>query len=293
MGRILYTYLLEDEMKKEIGIIGIGNVGSMLLHKFLELNIFNEESISVANRSFEKLDSLREKYPSMNIFSSNIDLAKKCKNVLLCVEPLNLPKVLLEIKPYINDKTYLMVSTSMVKHEDIRKFHKGPVTIFMPTLISMVNGGVTIINHNQGVDEEKKKFFNEIMSSFSETKELDEEDIAISQNMTASFPGFFAEIMLEFVKSASKHSKNVSDEDLEHMLLVSLLGASRLLLEKNMSFEETIHRVSTKGGITYEGVKVFEKMLPEVFDAALGANISRYDEIAKIAAKNIEDLLKD
>lgn len=280
-------------MKKEIGIIGIGNVGSMLLHKFIDLNIFNEEDIYVANRSVEKLDSLREKYPSMNICYNNIELAKKCDNILLCVEPLNLPKVLLEIKPHINDKTYLMVSTSMVKQEDIGKFHNGATTIFMPTLISMINGGVTIINHNNYVDEGKKKFFADMLSSFSEVKELDEEDIAISQNMTASFPGFFAEIMLEFVKSASKRSKNVSNEDLEHMLLVSLLGASRLLLEMDMSFEETIHRVSTKGGITYEGVKVFEKMLPEVFDAAIGANLSRYDEIAKIASENIEDILKD
>lgn len=280
-------------MKKEIGIIGIGNVGSMLLHKFLDHNIFNEENIYVANRSFEKLHSLREKYPSMNICSNNVELAKKCDNILLCVEPLNLPKVLLEIKSYINEKTYLMVSTSMVKQDDIKKFHNGATTIFMPTLISMINGGVTIINHNDCVEDEKKDYFNDMLSSFSEIKELDEEDIAISQNMTASFPGFFAEIMLEFVKSASKSSKNVSDEDLEHMLLVSLLGASRLLLEMDMSFEETIHRVSTKGGITYEGVKVFEKMLPEVFDAALGANLTRYDEIAKIASENIEELLND
>ncbi len=280
-------------MKKEIGIIGIGNVGSMLLHKFLDHNIFKEKNIYVANRSFEKLHSLREKYPSINICSSNVELAKKCDNILICVEPLNLPKVLLEIKSYINEKTYLMVSTSMVKQDDIKKFHNGATTIFMPTLISMINGGVTIINHNDCVEDEKKDYFNDMLSSFSEIKELDEEDIAISQNMTASFPGFFAEIMLEFVKSASKSSKNVSDEDLEHMLLVSLLGASRLLLEMDMSFEETIHRVSTKGGITYEGVKVFEKMLPEVFDAALGANLTRYDEIAKIASENIEELLND
>ena len=279
-------------MERKIGIIGIGNVGSMLLRKFVELNLFSEENIYVANRSPEKLESLRGKYPSINICNSNIELTKKCSNILLCVEPLNLPYVLLEIKPYINEKTYLMVSTSMVKHEDIRKFHGGSITIFMPTLISMVNGGVSLVFHNEHVDKQKKEFFHNLLNSFSEVKVLGEEDINVSQNLTASFPGFFAEIMLEFVKAISKHSQNVSDEDLEHMLLVSLLGASRLHLEKNMSFEETINRVSTKVGITYEGVKVFKETLPVVFDAALNASISRYDEIGRLASKSIDELLR-
>lgn len=276
-------------MKNEIGIIGIGNIGSMLLHKFLELNIFDEENIYVANRSAKKLDSLRKEYPSINVCATNIELANKCSNILLCVEPLNLPNVLLEIKPYLSDETYLMVSTSMVKLEDIEGFHKGAISIFMPSLISMINGGFTLVCHNGNVDEQKKNFFHKI-TSFSETKVLREEDINLAQNMTATFPGFFAEIMLEYVKAASKHSRNLSAEELEHLLLVSLLGLPKLLIEKNMSFGETINRVSTKGGVTYEGVKIFEKMLPEVFDSALDAAMGRYDEISQMASENIKNL---
>lgn len=278
-------------MERKIGIIGIGNVGSMFIQKFTEFNLFAEENIYAANRTVEKLHSLKEKYPLINICSSITDLAKKCSNILLCVKPLDLPYVLLEIQPYINDKTYLMVSTSMIKHEDIRKFHKGSITIFMPTLISMVNGGVSLVYHNDHVDEEKKAYFHNLLSSFSEVKVLDEEDINLSQNMTATFPGLYAEIMLEFVKAASKRSNNVSDEDLEHMLLVSLLGASRLLLERNMSFEETINRVSTKGGTTNAGVTVLKRMLPEVFDATLDASITRHDEMSKAVSNSIDDLL--
>lgn len=278
-------------MKKQIGIIGIGNVGSMLLHKFIEMNLLEEENIYVANRSTEKLESLEKKYPSLKICKSNEELVKKCREIMICVEPLNLPKVLLEIQPFLSDDTYLMISTSMVAHKDLSKFHKGSITIFMPTLISMVNGGITIACHNDNVSEDEKMFFENLMGNFSEVKVMGEEDINLSQNLTASFPGFFAEIMLEFVKAASKRSKNVTDDDLEHMLLVSLLGASRLLLEKNMSFEETINRVSTKGGITYEGVKVFKEKLPEVFDAALEASTGRYNVITGLASKEANELI--
>lgn len=277
-------------MKKELGIIGIGNVGSMLLHKLVELDLLEEKNIYAANRSKEKLESLEKKYPQLNICGSNVELAQSCDNILLCVEPLNLPSVLLEIQPYLNEKKYLMISTSMVSHKDINKFHEGSITIFMPTLISMVNGGVTLTYHNKHVNSNNRIFFESIMQSFSEVKILSEEDLNLSQNLTASFPGFFAEIMLEFVKAASKRSDKVSHEELEHMLLVSLLGASRLLLEKNMSFEETINRVSTKGGITFEGVKVFKEKLPEVFDAALNASMGRYEEITRTASASINQL---
>lgn len=277
-------------MEKKLGIIGIGNVGSMLLHKIIEMDLFKEENIYVANRSKEKLESLEKKYPLLNICSSNADIAKQCNNIILCVEPLNLPNVLLEIQQYLSEEKYLMISTSMVAHKDIYQFHEGSITIFMPTLISMVNGGVTLAFHNNHVTRDEVLFFTDIMQNFSEVKILSEEDINLSQNLTASFPGFFAEIMLEFVKAATKRSDSVSHEELEHMLLVSLLGASRLLLEKNMSFEETINRVSTKGGITFEGVKVFKEMLPQVFDAALNASMGRYDEITKLANKNIKEI---
>lgn len=278
-------------MKKEIGIIGIGNMGSMLLNKFIEMNLLEEENIYVANRSTEKLESLEKKYPSLKICKSNEELVKQCKKIMICVEPLNLPKVLLEVQPFLSDDTYLMISTSMVAHKDLSKFHKGSITIFMPTLISMVNGGITIACHNDKVTQNEKKYFEDIMNNFSEVKVMGEEDINLSQNLTATFPGFFAEIMSEFVKAASRRSKSVNDKDFEHILLVSLLGASRLLLEKNMSFEETINRVSTKGGITYEGVKVFKERLPEVFDAALEASTGRYNVITELASKEVNELI--
>lgn len=278
-------------MDKKIGIIGIGNVGSMILSKIIEHSIYKEENIFVANRSAEKLDSIKLKYPKINTVQSNTELAGLCNNIIISVEPLNLPGVFHEISSSLDDDAYLMISTSMVGIKDIHKFYKGSVTIFMPTLISMVNGGVTLSHHGENVQSAKKQIFENIMSRFSEIKLLSEEDISLAQNLTASFPGFFAAIMLEFIKSVSKKSKSVTDGELEHMLLISLLGASRLLLEKDMSFEETINRVSTKGGITYEGVKVFEKMLPNVFDTAIEASMNRYNEITKTASKNISDII--
>lgn len=278
-------------MKKEIGIIGLGNVGSMLLNKIIELNIYEENHIYVANRSKEKIENAVKKYPLLNVCESNKELAEKCKNIIVCVEPLNLPGVMAGIKSYLNNETYLMISTSMVATKDLSKIHNGKTTIFMPTLISLVNSGVTLVYHNEFVSDEDRNTFENILTKISEISVLEEKDINLSQNLTATFPGIFAAIMNEFVKSALKHSTSVTHEELERMLLISINGASRLLIEKNMSFEETINKVSTRGGITYEGVKVCKEKLPEVFDATINATVNKYNIITETASSMIDELI--
>ncbi|MBP1926617.1 pyrroline-5-carboxylate reductase [Sedimentibacter acidaminivorans] len=279
-------------MNNNVGIIGLGNVGSMLLNQFLKLNLLREEDVYIANRSKEKLNNFIKEYPALNICEDNAEIAKKCNKIFVCAEPVNIPAVILDMKPFLNEESYILVSTSMISHNDLNKIHNGKITIFMPTLISMVNGGVTLAYHNEFITEEDSKFFEYLMGSMSEVKVLEEEDINLTQNLTASFPGFFAEIMSEFVKAASKHTKHICDEELEYMLLVSLAGAPRLLLERNLSFEDTINRVSTKGGITYEGVKVYNEKLPAVFDEAFNATIKRYKEITKNTSDIINELIK-
>jgi pyrroline-5-carboxylate reductase len=288
----LFLIIKEKKMNNSIGIIGLGNVGSMLLNQFLKLDLLKEEDVYIANRSKEKLDNFIKEYPSINICESNADIAKKCNKIFVCAEPVNIPTVLLDMKPFLNEESYILVSTSMIAHDDLKRIHNGKTTIFMPTLISMVKGGVTLAYHNEFVTEDDSKFFEYLLGSMSEVKVLEEEDINLTQNLTASFPGFFAEIMSEFVKSASKHTRHISDEELEHLLLLSLAGAPRLLLERNLSFEETINRVSTKGGITYEGVKVYKEKLPAVFDEAFDATINRYKEITKNTSNIINELMK-
>jgi pyrroline-5-carboxylate reductase len=267
-------------------------MGGMLLNKFLELNLVEESDVYIANRSRGKIDAALEKFPSLNVCESNVELAKKCKNIFLCVEPLNMPGVLMEIRDYLSDDTYLMVSTTIVSSNDIYKIHKGKITIFMPTLISMVNGGVTLAYHNDSVEAKDRDLFEGLLNNLGEVSILGEEDIKLTQNITACFPGFFAEIMSEIVKSASKRSSSVEDKELEHLLLVSVLGAARLLLEKNMGFDETINRVATKGGITYEGVSVLKDNLPMVFDKVFDATLSKYDVVTEKASNMIDELVK-
>lgn len=277
-------------MDKKLGIIGLGNMGSMILEQLLNLNIIKENEAYISNRSRKKLENLKEKYNSVNICENNAEVAEKCRDIMICVEPTNVPSVLLEIKPYLNDESYLMISTATVAYDDIYKIYRGKITKFMPTLNSTVRGGITLVCHNDLVTKDKKYYFESLMANISEVNVIKEEDVNLCHNLTGSLPAIVSEIMLEFVRAASKHSINMTAEEIEHMVMVSLAGASKLFIEKNMKFEDTIRRVSTKGGITYEGIKIYEKELPQIFEHAFDVTTKKYDDITNNAARTINEL---
>jgi len=278
-------------MNKNTGFIGLGNMGSMMLDQFLKLNLLKENDVYIANRSREKLDNFAKNYPFLNICENNTEIAQKCNRIIICVEPSNVPTVLLEIIPYLNEESYLMISTSTVAYVDLYKIHMGKITKFMPTLNSTVRSGITLVCHNELVTEEDKKFFEGLMSEISEVNIIKEEDVKLCHNLTGSLPAIISEIMLELVRAASKHSINVTDEQIEHMTMVSLAGASKLFIEKNMKFEDTINKVSTKGGITYEGIKIYQKTLPSVFEEAFDVTIKKYADITENVSNVINELI--
>jgi pyrroline-5-carboxylate reductase len=278
-------------MNKNFGLIGLGNMGAMILDQLLKLNLLNEKDVYAANRSKEKLDNFQKQYNSINL-CNNIEVAKNCRNIMLCVEPSNVPNVLLDIVPYLNENSYLMISTATIAYNDLYKIYKGKITKFMPTLNSTVRGGVTLVCHNELVSDEEKNYFGELMSGMSEVQVIKEEDMNLCHNLTGSLPAVISEFMLEFVRAASKHSINMTMEEIEHMVMVSLAGASKLFIEKNMKFEDTINRVSTKGGITFEGIKIYEKKLPDIFNEAFDTTIKKYDDITNNVSKIIDDLVK-
>lgn len=105
-----------------------------------------------------------------------------------------------------------------------------------------------------------------MLSRISKVKIIKEEDFDVGAELTSCAPGFITSIFQEFVNSALKHAKNLSREEISEMVVTTLYATSKLLLEKEMSFEEIIERVATKRGITEEGVKVLRESLPQVFD---------------------------
>lgn len=61
----------------------------------------------------------------------------------------------------------------------------------------------------------------------------------------------------------------------------TLEGTLKFIAENDLSFDEVISRVATKGGITEEGIRVLQVGLPETLDAMFDKAIKKRNFISE------------
>ncbi len=268
-----------------IGIIGYGNMGSMLVNTFISEKIFKEEEIIVSTRTKEKLKLLKEKYSNINIAEDNKEVVKKAKYIFICVKQIEVRGVLEEIRDFLNERSHIISLAGAVSLENIEKIFDGKITKITPTILSEVKEGITLLCHNKKVEEEDKAFIEGIFSKISRVKRISEKDFALAVELTSCAPGFFASIFEEFVNSSIKHNTSLSLDDIKEMIIYTILGTVKLFIEKDYSFDEVINKVATKGGITEEGVKVIKEKIPSVFDEVFEKTLEK----RKIIKEKVEE----
>jgi pyrroline-5-carboxylate reductase len=63
------------------------------------------------------------------------------------------------------------------------------------------------------------------------------------------------------------------------MVVSTLFGTSKVMMEKGIGFSEMIRRVATKGGITEEDVNVLNHHLPSTFDEVFQKTLTKHAHV--------------
>lgn len=262
----------------KIGFVGYGSMGSMIIKGFLSSKVLKPDEIIISTRTKSKLDDISKEYPEIEITDNNTFLASKCEKIFLFVGTNSVKEVIEEIKDKISKNSYIIYIAAALTMENVESVFQGKITKVIPSLTSEVKEGVSLICHNKKVMEKDAKFVNKLFNTISEVKIIEEEDFEVGTNLTSCTPAFIASIFMKFSETGSKYS-NFTMEETEDMVIKTLYGTVKLLHEGNMSFQDVISRVATKGGITEEGVKILEKDLPDVFDKLFKTTLDKRKKI--------------
>ena len=107
----------------------------------------------------------------------------------------------------------------------------------------------------------------------------------MGSELVSCMPGFIASIFDVICQSAKKHTE-ISQELIVQMVLKTVSATSELMLKKEMTFEDVVSRVATKGGITEEGAKVIYEGLPEIADLMFEKTLEK----RRLTTKKAEEL---
>jgi len=255
-------------MKKNIGIIGFGNMGSALAGY-----IKQDYRVSCFDKDSAKL----EKLSGIKVFSCIPDLVKNSDVVMLAVKPQDFKELLEQIKPAASaDKLFISIAAGITTSFIEQNLGVVRAVRAMPNLAAKVGAGMTGICKGKFATEEDLDLAEELFDYAGETLRVKEELIDAVTAVSGTGPAYVA----NFLNNNSLSAGNVPDkkkaeflalfeeaasavgfdpESARLLITVTFVGALEFLERTKISPEELIKQVSSKGGTTEAAFKVLNQ----------------------------------
>ncbi|MDR0524410.1 MAG: hypothetical protein LBG90_00880 [Spirochaetaceae bacterium] len=147
-----------------------------------------------------------------------------------------------------------------------------------------VNKSVTLICHNDNVNCNDKNNIKKLLECFGSVTEIAESEIGMGSELTSCMPGFIGAIFKVITDEAEKYTA-LDKKQIIQMVIETVYGTGKLLLEKEMTFDNLIDRVARKGGITEEGAKIIGEKLPEIINEMFIKTLEKRKTITEKAQK--------
>lgn len=277
-------------MKKNIGIIGFGNMGRAIAEQLKA-----DYQIYCFDKDASKISGLL----NMRAFSKVQELIKKVDVVLLAVKPQDFYALLNEIKPLIKDQLLISIaagiSTSFI--EDI--FGIVRVIRAMPNMPAKIGQGITCLSKGKFASEQDFDFSENLFVYLGETIRIEECLMNAATAISGSGPGYFYDLLesenidinnanavkefarREFIPRLKQAAKAIGfkEEDADILAVSSGNGSVALLTKTKFSPAELKEQIASKGGTTEAALEVLHKggSLEEAVKAAL----KRAEELSK------------
>lgn len=264
-----------DNMK--VGIIGYGSMGKMLLEKFIDGEVRSRNEIYIFNRTQEKISHL---YGQVSVCKSNEELAKNADIVFICVRPGDIRAVIEEIKFAVKEDAIIVSLNGSVTFEMMERMINHKIAKVIPSITAEINQSQTLVCYNGLVKEADKTILKSILKCLGNIIELPEKELGMGSELVSCMPGFIASIFDVICDSAKKHT-DIPEKQIIQMVLNTLCATGELMIEKEMSFENVVTRVATKGGITEEGSKVIYDSFPKISDEMFEKTLEKRTQTAK------------
>jgi pyrroline-5-carboxylate reductase len=255
------------------GFIGFGSMAKMIIKCLINYAGVAPRDIYVTRADTSRLNEIGAMFTGVNAVASLGEAVKQAKTIFLCAKPAGIKAALTEMTPLAKSDTHFISLAVVLTLDELNGIYQGKFTKYMPTVASEVAAGISLINHNMHVTDTEAAYIEALISRFSVVKRIDEDDWGFASILTSCMPGFIASVSGHFANAAQRHTGSLSITEISELLTGTLYGTAKLLNETGVDYAQVVDRVATKGGITREGVNVFDRTMPalldEVFEKAL------------------------
>jgi competence protein ComER len=265
----------QAQKRPAIGFIGTGHLGSMLVLKFVETKAADAWDILASNRTPDKAQHLAD---STGIgIENNRTVAKHSDVVFICVPPLEVRNVLMDLEDLLTPDKLLVCTAADVSLRMLQTLCRARLARAFPSMASERLKGVTLLAFGDNATSLDRTLIKQHFCAIGDAVEVDEKEFGILGDLTSCAPGYIAALMREFALAANR--RGISQDLAERLIKQTLAGTAQLLEEE--SFQRLACRVATKGGITKAGEKVIRQEASGMFDRLFQATQAKHDQVKR------------
>ncbi len=248
-----------------IGIIGTGNMGSILVEAMVESQAIPPSLISVTNRTLSKARTLQRSYPGIKVADNVQEAVGNCDFIFVCVKPKDIFPLLQQIKPALSPDSCLVSITSPVSIEQLESAVTAQVARIIPSITNRALSGVSLVTFGTTMKDNRKQELWKMFEQFSRPVEIQEDVTRAASDIVSCGPAFISYLLQRFIDAGVKETK-ITREQATILMEQMMIGFGKLMEKEIFSLETLQEKVCVKGGVTGEGIEVLKDEIGDVFE---------------------------
>jgi pyrroline-5-carboxylate reductase len=257
-----------------IGFIGGGNMAEAIIK-----GIFAKHGRDIiVSEPVDKRRAYLEETYHIKTTPDNKEVVRNCNIIILAVKPQNMDDVTAEISDVISkDKIIVSIAAGITLSYLSSRLKTTRIIRVMPNTPALVQEGMSVMSMCECIDDKKIGIIKDIFMSIGLLLALPEKYMNAVTALSGSGPAFIALFVEKMIEAGVK--VGLSKDNATELAVQTLIGTAKLL-ETGMPPDKLREMVTSPGGTTAAGLKVFEeKGFKESVIAAIEAATDRAKEL--------------
>jgi pyrroline-5-carboxylate reductase len=270
---------------KQIGFVGVGNMGEALIHGLLHGHLCRPDQILCSDTRPERLKAIREKYEVKGT-SHNTEVVKQSDLIIIAVKPQIMKNVVEEIAKYLNLSKLIISIAAGVPLEAIESCAKKELKLIrvMPNICVSVREGVSAIAGGKHALKEDLMMAKTIFDSVGKSLFIDEYLLDAVTGLSGSGPAYIFLIIDALADAGVK--VGLSRDDALILSSQTVLGAAKMLIETGEHPGKLKDLVTSPGGTAIAGLHTLE-------EGGLRTTLINAVEVATQRAQVLGEMMKN
>ncbi|TCP32321.1 competence protein ComER [Scopulibacillus darangshiensis] len=261
----------------KLGIIGTGNMGTILVQSLIESTALPPADLVITNRTLTKANKLKSDYPDLTVVQTANEAAKLADIVFVCIKPLDIQPLLEQLRGVLKPHQLLVSITSPVRVDQVESIVDCHVARVIPSITNRSLSGSTLITFGESCGDYQKELLTELVSYMSKPVLIDEAVTRVASDISSCGPAFLCFLFEHFIDAAVKET-GISKEQATLLTSEMVVGLGKLLEKDIYSLESLQEKVTVKGGVTGVGLDVLENEIGDMFEQLFRQTQNKFAE---------------